>query len=370
MKPIRVLQVVTIMNRGGLETMLMNYYRRIDRERIQFDFIVHREEEGHYDQEILDLGGCIYRMPPIRPGQYRTYFTMLELFFHEHRYVIVHSHINENSAFILKIAKEAGVPCRIAHSHLSDLAIDYKLPFRIYARRVLKNQPTTYFACSKRAGEWLFGKEIATKDIKVLHNAVDVNKFAYDPIKRKKKREELGIQGKFVIGHIGRFNRQKNHKFLIEIFKKVYRCNQHAVLVLVGDGSQKSNIIEKVRRAGIEEAVFFLGVREDIPDLMLAFDLFLFPSLFEGLPVVLIEAQAAGLRCIVSDAITKEVDVTNRIDFFPLSRSPSEWSEYVLSVTGGHKDMSEQLRENNYDTCSMVDWLTGYYLAEAKRQSV
>ena len=151
MEPIRVLQVVTIMNRGGLETMLMNYYRKIDRSKVQFDFMVHRSERGHYDDEIEKLGGKIYRMLPIRPGNYHKYFGQLDKFFHEHNeYKVVHSHMNENSAFVLKAAKKANIPCRIAHSHLADLKLDYKYVFRIYARLNLKDNITDYFTCSKR----------------------------------------------------------------------------------------------------------------------------------------------------------------------------------------------------------------------------
>lgn len=160
MKPIRILQVVTIMNRGGLETMLMNYYRKIDRSQIQFDFMVHRFEEGHYDAEIEKLGGRIYRMPSIRPGNYMKYFRKLDQFFKENKqYKVVHSHINENSSFVLRAARKAGVTARFAHSHLSNLGIDKKLPFRLYARYLMKGAPSHYFACSKEAGSWLFGQK-------------------------------------------------------------------------------------------------------------------------------------------------------------------------------------------------------------------
>ena len=182
MEPIRILQVVTIMNRGGLETMLMNYYRQMDRSKIQFDFMVHRAEKGHYDDEILSLGGNIYRMPQIRPGNYRLYFKELNDFFSTHpEYKVVHSHINENSSFVLRAAKRAGVPCRIAHSHLSDLGIDLKLPFRLYARFSMKDYPNQYFACSKNAGKWLFGQGVSSsKEITILNNAVNVEEFKFN----------------------------------------------------------------------------------------------------------------------------------------------------------------------------------------------
>jgi glycosyltransferase involved in cell wall biosynthesis len=324
MRPIRILQVVTIMNRGGLETMLMNYYRQVDRTKIQFDFMVHRNEEGHYDKEIIDLGGKLFRMPQIRPGNYRLYFKQLDEFFKKHSYYkVVHSHINENSSFVLRAANRADIPCRIAHSHLSDLGLDLKYPFRLYARSVMKNNPNNYFACSKKAGEWLFGKNHPDRgDIKVLNNAVDVKKFKFNEQVRARVRNELQTGNKLVIGHIGRINKQKNHDFLIDIFKEVQEREPDSLLVLAGEGHLRKAVEQKVKSLGLSEHVRFLGVREDVADLFQSFDLFLFPSLFEGLPVVLVEAQAAGLNCIVSDTITKETDITGRLKFKSLNDSP------------------------------------------------
>ncbi|MHA7139560.1 glycosyltransferase family 1 protein [Rossellomorea arthrocnemi] len=365
MEPIRVLQVVTIMNRGGLETMLMNYYRQIDRTRIQFDFMVHREEEGHYDKEIKDLGGNIYKMPPIKPGNYRRYFKMLDIFFESNKqYFIVHSHINENSSFVLKAAKKAGVPCRIAHSHLSDLGIDYKIPFRIYARLAMGNNPNSYFACSKEAGKWLFGSNRKRlNNIIVLNNAVNTKDFKYDKMTRKKMREDIGATEKqLVIGHIGRFNKQKNHSFLIDIFKEVSIQKPDSILILAGDGHLRKSIEKKVDDLGLNSNVKFLGVREDIPNLMQAMDVLLFPSLFEGLPVVLVEAQAAGLTSIVSDSITTETNVTGKITFESLASSPQKWANLILSSSYEHEDTAKVLSEKGYDTKTMSNWLTNYYM--------
>lgn len=369
MAPIRVLQVVTVMNRGGLETMLMNYYRQMDRSRIQFDFMVHRAEAGHYDEEIRKLGGRIYAMPAIRPGHYRSYFRRLHEFFalHAPDYRVVHSHINENSSFVLRAAKEAGIPCRIAHSHLSDLKLDLKLPFRIYARYMMKDAPNRYFACSKKAGEWLFGRKRGENhNIKVLHNAVHLDDFTPDEAVRRKIREELGTGDGLVIGHIGRFNPQKNHDFVIDVFHAVHQREPNALLLLAGEGHLEPQIRRKVERLGLTKHVQFLGVRTDVARLMQAMDIFLFPSLFEGLPVVLVEAQAAGLRCVVSDAITRETDVSGRVDFMSLDQSPQTWAEKLLTATYEHADTSESLRKHGYDALSMADWLTGFYETEAR----
>lgn len=358
-EPMRVLQVATIMNRGGLETMLMNYYRQLDRSRLQFDFLVHREERGHYDDEIESLGGRIYRMPMLRPGKYREYFRRLERFFAEHPdYRIVHAHNNENSSFVLRAAKRAGVPCRIAHSHLSDLALDYKLPFRLYARSVMRDQPTHYFACSENAGRWLFGRK---RPVTVLNNAVNAEDFRFDPIRRERIRAELGIGDRLVIGHIGRFTKQKNHRFLLDIFRAVLDRRPDALLVLAGEGELLAEAKEKASRLGLADSVRFLGVRGDIPDLLQAFDLFLFPSLFEGLPVVLVEAQAAGLACLVADTITREVDKTGLVGFESLKAPPEAWAERILGLSLAHADTQEAIAASGYDARRMAEWLSDYY---------
>lgn len=367
----RILQVVTVMNRGGLETMLMNYYRKIDRTKMQFDFMVHREEEGDYDEEIKRLGGTIYRMPPIRPGSYQKYFKKLDRFFKKNNsYKVVHAHINENSSFVLRAAHRAGVPCRIAHSHLSDLGIDMKLPFRLYARMSMKNYPNHYFACSKKAGEWLFGRRVANSSmLHVLNNAVNAEDFSFNENVRNEKRKELNVGNRLVIGHIGRFNKQKNHEFLIDIFKNVHDVHPNALLVLVGDGDLKRAIQKKVASLKLQSSVRFLGVRQDIAQLMQAFDIFLFPSLFEGLPVVLVEAQASGLSCIVSDTITAESNITGRMQFLSLNDSPQTWAERILSTSTVHVDTSETIRQAGYDTATMAKWLMNYYFKHSSHET-
>ncbi|MED1604055.1 glycosyltransferase family 1 protein [Cytobacillus kochii] len=357
---LRVLQVVTIMNRGGLETMLMNYYRRLRHVGIQFDFIVHRQEEGHYDKEIKRLGGRIFHMPSIRPGNYQKYFKQLDTFFAEHPYYrIVHAHLNENSSFVMRAAYDAGVPCRIAHSHLSDLHIDFKWPFRKYARSCMKDYPNYYFACSERAGEWLFTS--SKNKVTVLPNAVNVSQYLYHLPERKRIRRELGVDDSFVIGHIGRFNYQKNHDFIIDIFQSISDKRKDAVLIFAGDGDLMPQIKKKVHKLGLEQQVKFLGVREDIPSLLQSLDVFLFPSHFEGLPVVLIEAQAAGLSCLVSDTITAEVNLTNRVTFMSLSRKASEWADKLLQLDNQHKDTSTELKVAGYDIETTSQWLSTFY---------
>ncbi|KYG27663.1 glycosyltransferase family 1 protein [Alkalihalobacillus trypoxylicola] len=369
MNPIRILQVVTVMNRGGLETMLMNYYRQLNRKDIQFDFMVHREQEGHYDQEIENLGGRIFRMLPIRPGNYRSYFKQLNQFFKEHPYYqIVHAHINENSAFILRAAKKANIPHRIAHSHLSDLQLDFKYPFRLYARKVLENQPTDYFACSKKAGRWLFSKKDHTLEkMKVLHNAINIEHFQYNTRKRDQIRKQHGLKGKFVIGHVGRFNKQKNHSFILEIFKELLNEHPQSVLVLIGDGNLREKIEKKAIAIGLLPHIRFLGVCENISDMMQGFDVFLFPSLYEGLPVALVEAQAAGLTCFVSDRVTKEANITGALKFLSLEERAKSWANYMVRANHERLETTQLLKEKGYDSNTMAKWLSQYYMTKSRK---
>jgi len=369
MEPIRILQVVTHMNRGGAETMLMNYYRNIDRTKIQFDFLAHRSEPKAYDDEIRALGGRIYHLSPVDPFGFNGYKKELKKFFAEHKeYKIVHAHLDTLSTYVLNVAKEAGVTVRIAHSHNTKMDFDFKFPIRLYSKLKLKKTANQYFACGKDAGKWLFGsKEI--DNVTILNNAIDVKGYKYDQQKALEVKRSLNIEDKFVIGHIGRFYKQKNHEFLIDIFYEVYKKNKQSVLLLVGDGVLKPQIIEKVSKLNLSENVKFLGVRSDVADLVQAFDVFLFPSLYEGLPVTLIEAQAAGLKCIVSDCITNECDLTGNMKFLNLKDSPEKWAEKVLSEYEGFvkTDTSEFIKRGGFDVRENVKWLEEFYLTEWRK---
>jgi glycosyltransferase involved in cell wall biosynthesis len=353
------------MNRGGLETMLMNYYRKMDRSKIQFDFMVNRNERGDYDDEIESMGGRIYRFPAIRPGNYKKYFIMLDEFFKKNKeYKVVHAHINENSAFVLKAAKKANVPCRISHSHLAGLPIDYKYPFRLFARMNLNNNANHFFACSDEAGEWLFGKEVAaSKKINVFKNAIDCHEFAFNKLRRIKLRKKLNLENKLVIGHVGRFNPQKNHKFLIEVFNEIYKRNKDAVLLLVGTGDLMKDCAKMVEKLNLLNSVKFLGLRSDVSDLMQAMDVFLFPSVYEGLGVVLIEAQASGLKCITSTGTPDEANVTGLVDYLSLDLSAENWAEHLLKCSFERKSNLELINVKGYDVGTNAQWLTEFYFS-------
>ncbi len=385
MKPIRVLQVLTIMNRGGAETMIMNYYRNIDRTKIQFDFLLHREYKGAYDDEIKNLGGIIYRMPPIWPKNYYRYKKALSAFFKEHpEYRIVHSHLNALSAITLEVAKKNGVPIRIAHSHLAiepfvfkslfsknnDALATLKATIHSLMRSRVGNKATHYFACGEKAGRWLFGTN-SEKKVRIINNAIDAARFKYDQKKSKEIKQSLGISGKKVIGHVGRFNEQKNHHFLIQIFNEIVTLDNNVVLLLVGDGNMRAKIEEEIKRLKIEKYVHFLGIRDDIPILLQSFDLFLFPSLYEGLPVTLVEAQASGLKIITSDTVTKEIDFMDLVTFVSLKRSAKDWARIILEqITYDRKNRFQRIVDSNYDINQNAADLQNFYLNLSKKCAV
>lgn len=363
-KPIRVLHVVTIMNRGGLETNIMNYYRKIDRNKIQFDFITHRNERGDYDDEIEELGGKIYKMIPIRPGNYKKYFNMLDAFFAKNNdYKIVHSHINENSAFVLRAAKKANIECRIAHNHVAGLKFDYKFIFRMYARLNLKNNVNNFFACSKDAAKWLFGNNIFNEhEVNILNNAIDIEKFSFNNRIRETKRKELGLKDELVFGHVGRFSKSKNHDFLIDVFYEINKNNKNTILLLVGDGELKPDIKKKVNKLGIEKYVKFLGLRTDVSEILQAMDGIIFPSFFEALPVCLVEAQATGLKCVVSTGIPKDANIINNMEFLDLKLGAKAWAENILTMDFSRNYKPQIVKSKGYDINDNVKWLTDFYL--------
>lgn len=356
--PIRVLHVVTHMNRGGLETMIMNYYRHIDRNKVQFDFLTHRDGEKDYDGEIEKYGGRIYHLPLLNPFS-KNYLNQLDQFFDQHReYKIVHSHLDCMSAYPLKAAKKYGVPVRIAHSHTTSQKKDIKYWIKLYSKRMIPKYATDLFACSENAGRWMFGKE---KFI-VIKNAIDTKKYIYNEDIARIKRKELGVSDRFVIGHVGSFNYPKNHEFLVDVFSEVHKKNNSSILLLVGMGELEEKIKDKVHKLNLDSDVIFLGVRSDIPDILQAMDVFVFPSMYEGLPVALVEAQASGLPCIVSDRVTEEIAITKEVLYLSLDERKQKWADIILSQNLKRKNEYERIKKTNFDIDANARWLEKYYI--------
>lgn len=361
---IRVLQIVTYMGRGGLETMLMNYYRHIDRSKVQFDFLVHRDFEADYDKEILELGGRIYHVSRLVPWS-KTYRNELKNFFKTHpEYKIVHVHQDCLSSVALQCAKECGIPVRIAHSHNSNQDKNIKYLFKRYYMRKIPETATDLFACGKAAGDWMFGG----KTYRLLPNAIAIEKYIYEEEKSKKIKRELGLEENIIIGHIGRFNPQKNHEFLVDIFEKCLEKNRKVTLMLVGDGEGRKEIENKVKKQGLQDNVLFMGVRKDIPELLQVMDVFVFPSLYEGLPVTMIEAQAAGVPAVISDRVSEECIITEGlVKVEGLENTPEQWAEEILKQAKISKnDKSEEIKKAKYDVETTAKWLEEYYLKKAE----
>lgn len=357
----RVLQVVAAMNRGGTETMLMNHYRALDRAKVQFDFLVHYRSQGAYDKEIEAMGGRIFRAPSIRPWSYIQYLNWLSKFFDEHHqdYIAVHGHIQENSGFALHYAKKYGIANRLMSSHIAPMHIDYKFLFRQFAQLFSRRSATVRLACGLDAGKHLY----RGKDFIVMHNAIDTDQFIFDPRKRQCLRRELGINGTdILIGHVGRFNPQKNHTFIIDVISEAIRFNNNIRLALVGSGYLLDEIRVYVANHGIEDQVLFLGSRSDVNDLLQAFDVFLMPSLYEGLPVSVIEAQAAGLPCVLSDTIDKDCDVTGNVKFLSLTQPISEWREAIVECAKMPRENTrDKIRQSGYDVHENLKLLLPLY---------
>lgn len=343
----RVAQIVGKMNNGGVEAVVMNYYRHIDRSKVQFDFIVDEDSTCIPREEIESLGGRVYIVPPYQ--KLNKYIPALIKLFIENQYKIVHSHINTLSVFPLYAAKKAGIPVRIAHNHSVAAPGEWKRSLLKYTLRPFaKVYATHYAACSRYAGEWLFGKEsMECGEVTIFNNAIDLDKFKFDENVRNEVRKELGLEGKFVIGHVGRFCYPKNQEFLIDVFEEVYKQNHNAVLMLVGDGPDRKKIEEKVNMLNLKTRVLFLGNRNDVNRLYQAMDVFVLPSRYEGLPVVGVEAQVAGLPCVLSDRITLETKMTDSAVFLSIDDGIKKWSETVLSERTNRQRCSYSDLTNN-----------------------
>ncbi|EJQ54595.1 MULTISPECIES: glycosyltransferase family 1 protein [Bacillus] len=366
--PLRVLHVVVNMNRGGAETLIMNLYRNIDRSKVQFDFLTCKE--GVFDKEIVKLGGEVHRIPYVTDVGHRGYIKALNTFFNSHpQYKIIHSHMDKMSGFVLRSAKKARVPVRIAHSHSTSseggaIAKIYKW----YAGAFITSCATHFLACSVAAAQWLFAnRESATK---ILKNGIECDEFTFNPDIRAQVRKELNLHGDvFVIGHVGRFAHPKNHTFLIDIFAQLIEYRPNSILLLVGDGPLRLEMKKKVEKLNLTDKVKFLGIRSDINRLLQAFDTFIFPSIYEGLPVTLIEAQGAGLPCIISDTITQDVDLgLNLVEQCSLLEIRN-WVGPLQNIANKQVSRSVEqnvLAEKGYDIKNITRFTQKFYVAVSR----
>lgn len=264
----------------------------------------------------------------------------------------------------LQCAKECGVTVRIAHSHNSNQDKNIKYLFKRYYMKKIPEVATELFACGKAAGDWMFGG----KDYQLLPNAIATEKYIYDEEKAKRIKKELGLENNIIIGHIGRFNPQKNHEFLIDIFEKCFKKNDKVRLVLIGDGKDRKEIEKKVEEKGLQSNVLFMGIRSDVPELLQAMDVFVFPSLYEGLPVTMIEEQAAGVPAVISNQVSEECIITKGlVKVKDLEETPEQWADEILKQAKISKnDRSEEIKKAKYDVETTAKWLEEYYLKKAE----
>lgn len=362
---IRVLHVLGGVGLGGAESRIMDLYRQMDRNEIQFDFLVHSEAVNRatssdtsarkpqfYDEEIHRLGGQIYVLPKFKVYNYLTYRKAVQDFFRKHReFRVVQGHMTSTAGIYLPIAKRCGIPVTVAHARNAGVEKGLKGIATKFFRRGLARKADYCFACSRLAGEDVFGKgAVQDGKVEIIHNAIDAAGFTYDPKLRGKMRQQLGLTRELVIGHVGRFNYQKNHPYLIEIFAALCKIRQDAVLLLLGEGPDQESIKAKCGELGIGDKVRFLGNQRRPQDYYQAMDIFLLPSFFEGLPGVLVEAQAAGLKCFVSDMVTREAAATDLVTYLSIEQPAGSWAEKIVGTAEYERqDTYQKMRAAGFD---------------------
>lgn len=333
---------------------MMNYYRHVDTKLVQFDFVTCSPVAQLYDNEIINRGGRVHRLPS-RSRRPLAYMWQLSKLLRTYKYETVHIHQNSASmAMDAFVAQLCGVKAVIGHSHntFCNVLWQHRL-FKPFVNYLLDYR----FACSEAAGHWVFNKA----KFSLINNAIDTEKYAFDAEQRKEIREELGIDNKFVVGFIGRLHEQKNPFRLIDIFAELHKQRENAVLVLLGEGHLRQNMEEYTKANGVSDSCLFLGHRKDVPKILMGFDVFLMPSLYEGLPVVLVEAEASGLKCVISDYVPA-INLTNRLQIIRLSQPNEEWIKALVNVANCNRNVRQQIIDGGYDIHSEAKKLQEFYL--------
>ena len=360
---IRVLQMIGSLSMGGSQTLVMELYRKIDREKIQFDFIVDHSNDLFFAEEIKKLGGKIYFMPTFRGSNIYEVRKAWDDFFKKNtQYKILHSHVRSYASLFISIAKKYGVKT-IIHSHSTSNGTGIKSFIKSILQHPLRYQADYFIGCSKEAGQWLFGNKVIKGDkYHTLQNGIDLSKFIFNNTIRNKVRKEFGLSDEVVFGHVGRLHEAKNHNFLLAIYKELREYIPNSKLLIVGDGELKEQIKYRIAELGIEEAVIMTGLRKDIPDLLMCMDCFLFPSKWEGLPIGVVEAQALGLQCFISDNVTKEVAITSNAHYLSIDLGEETWVKKIINTKIQRNYEYENIVEAGFDISVSCEWLEELYL--------
>lgn len=357
----RLLCIVSSMDRGGAETFLMKVYRCIDRTKYQMDFCVSKSKKGFYDDEIRELGGKIYVVPQKSKNPFKSFFAIKNIV-KKNGYAAVLRTSQQSLATIDLIAAKCGGAKKLIYrsSNANITGGTFKRILNRIFSFLPKIVPNVKVAPSTEAAEFVFGKNsVENGKVSILHNGLDYDKFKINFEIRDKLRKELGLEDKIIFGHVGRFNVQKNHSFLLDVFNEVHRQNENARLVLIGEGELEQDIRKKVNDLGLNEYVKILGPKPNINEYLMAFDMLIFPSFFEGMPNVIIEAQATGLKCVLSDSITHEAEITNLLTYLSLNSSAKEWADTLLGgVEYERKSYEKEFSENGYIMQDVIDLYT------------
>lgn len=359
---VRILHVFGGLNRGGAETMIMNLYRNVDKSIVQFDFITHNENMRDYAEEICSMGGKIYVFPKFTGGNYIELTKKWSEFFSNHpEYTILHSHVRSYASLYIPIAKKNGVKT-IIHSHSTSNGSGIKSLVKKLLQFPLRYQADRFIGCSDASGEWLFGKKVTRSEkYTTLQNAIDIDKFKFNNVVRSQYRAELDLNGRVYI-HVGRLHPAKNHSFLLEVFSQIKGLDPTAVLLIVGDGELRQSIESQIISLDLASSVRMLGSRSDVENLLMAADVFLFPSEWEGVPLTVVEAQASGLPCLVSDRVTRDVCVSDLVVRLPIDEGADCWARYAETLDINRRDVSSEIAAAGYDVRKNARWLEDYYL--------
>ncbi|MBS5937912.1 glycosyltransferase family 1 protein [Clostridium sp.] len=365
-EPIRILHVVQRMEAAGIQSFIMNMYRKINREKVQFDFLVHYTTPQFFDEEIEELGGKIYRLSFREDYNIIKYYKELNKFFKEHNeYKVIHGHMHTLGGIYFHVAKKNNIPIRIAHAHTSGIQNNSKKYVKKIMNKFFPKDANILLACSQKAGEYMFGDLC----FEVINNAIVLDNFIFSQNIRDKIRKELNLNDKFVIGNVGRMEIEKNQKLSIEIFENIHKKYPNSILLLVGTGSMFDEIKKIVEEKNLENCVLLLGNRKDVSELYQAMDVFLMPSLYEGLGIVCVEAQASGTPVVCTSNLPKELNITPLIYRVSLNDSLEKWVNEIEQAYNNehkHSDMKEEIIRANYDMVNLAKKMQNFYIEKSK----